>query len=275
MKHSMKFGICLDNFSDDFVRRKATLEDIVKVSAKLGYQGIEFTPAQMIPSYPEITDRDIEQLKDLLSKYHMEPFCWNIYLDTGAITGRDLSENEIHKAVMHNLIYAKKAGFPVIKTSRAITAKIFHKMIPLCRDLDMKLALEIDTTTSAAKECCKDDIQEFVRIIHSEGEGQTGVMLDQESLSLPTTNITELLKISFGIYIQPEMLQNNQDIHQDNQDIFQNNQHFLKSAVEAGFSGYLLCRNGCKSSRRAQVQAEQFLKNCNSIIGHTNMKIEH
>jgi hypothetical protein len=282
MKYSIKFGICLDNFSVDFVRRKATFEDLVKMAAKMGYQGIEFTPAQMLPSYPEVLGRDIEQVKELLSKYNMEPFCWNIYLDTGAVTGRDLSENEIHKAVIQNLIYAKKTGFRVIKTSRAITAKIFQKLIPVCRDLDMKLAVEINATIATSEDCDKDSIQEFIRIINSEGEGHAGVILDLKSLSLPTTEIADLLKISFGIYIQPEMLQNNRDIHQNNrdiqqnkQDIFQRNQQFLKTAVEAGFSGYLLCRNGCKSSVRAKAQAEQFLKSCNSMIGHTNIEIEH
>lgn len=260
MKHRIKFGICLDNFSDDFVRKKATLEDLIKRIAKLGYQGIEFTPAQMLPSYPEISDQDIEQVRELLSKYHMEPFCWNIYLDLGAVSGRELSENEIHKAIMQNLIFAKRAGFSVIKTSRAITARIFQKMLPLCRDLDMKLAVELDETSTLSKECPTEEIEEFLSIIRKEGEGQEGVIAELEYLTLPTADKVDLMKLIFGINVRPELVLKNQDL--------------ITSVVQTGFSGYLLCKSGTKTSPKAFSLAEQFLKNCNFIMEQTNHEIE-
>ena len=257
MKYSMKFGMCLDNFSEEFVKRKASLEDLVKMTAKLGYQGIEFTPAQMLPSYPEISDRDTRQVRELLSKHYLEPFCWNIYLDTGTITGRELTENEMHKAVMQNLIYAKKAGFRVIKTSSSITTKVFQKLIPLCRDLDMKLAVEIDMTDTKGSEA---DIGELLQMIRCEGEGQIGVMSDLEALSQCPVEIADLPAISFGIYIRPEAIANHEN--------------FIKNAVWAGYSGYLICRNVNKVSRRARTQAEEFIKSCNSLLDHNKNEIE-
>lgn len=254
MKHNIKLGICMDHFSDDFVSRKASLEELMRTSAKFGYQGVEFTPAQMIASYPDISDEDIDKIKGYLTKYHMEPFCWNNYLDTGMIPGRNLSENEIHKSVMQNLIYAKKAGFPLIKTTRAITSKIFRKMITLCRDLDMRLAIEIE-----AHDVKDGAFQEFIQIIDTYGEGYAGAMIDLGLLSMPTTDLKSLLKISFGIYMQPEQVRKKEEI--------------IRQITDLGYRGYVLCRGECKYSSEAQTQAEQFIKSCNSVL-ENNYEIE-
>ncbi len=254
----MKLGLCMDNFSDDFVARRASFEELVQRAAKLGYRGIEFTPAQMLASYPQVSDGEIGLVREVLSKYHMEPFCWNIYLDTGAITGRELSENEIQKTMLQNLIYAKKAGFPLIKTSRDITPRIFQKMLTLCRDLDMKLAVEIENLET--EDYGEGDVQEFIRVIQGEGEGRAGLMPELELLPLPAADTGGLWNMSFGIYIRPEAVLKNRDI--------------IKGAAEAGYPGYLLCRSGRKASPDAQRQAEQFVKGCNRVLENNKKEIE-
>lgn len=245
MKHNGKLGIVLEHFSEDFVSRKATLEELIKLTARLGYHGLEFTPAQMVPSYPNVSDRDIEQIRELLLKYQLEPYCLNIYLDTGAVTGRELSENELYKAVLQNLIYGKKAGFQVIKTTKAITAGVLHKVLPLCRDLDMKLAIELEITDSLDWENAAT--QEFIRLIRGEGQGQAGVMLELEALSYLAVMAPDWTEFVCGIYTQPEALL----LHQD----------LLKTVVASGYSNYLICRKERKVSFKAQTEAEQFLKN--------------
>jgi len=248
----------MDNFSDDFIARRASFGELVQRAAKLGYRGIEFTPAQMLSSHPEVSDEEVGLVREVLGKYHMEPFCWNVYLDTGAITGRELSENEIQKTMMKNLIYAKKAGFSLIKTSRDITPGIFQKMLTLCRDLDMKLAVEIEDLEPGDHD--EGDVREFIRIIQGEGEGRAGLVLDMDLLMLPAADTGALWNMSFGIYIRPEVVLKNQDI--------------IKGAAEAGYPGYLLCRNGRKASPDAQRQAEQFVKSCSRVLENNKKKIE-
>lgn len=171
---NIKLGLTLYSFSSEYINFKMSLEDILKAAHEMGYTGIEIIPAQMCPTYPYVTDEWIEQLKKLMGKYKLEPVCWSAYLDTGLVTGRNLTEDEIIQFTVNDMIYAKKAGFPLVRSQFSITPEIFEKMIPWCRKLDMKLTIELHHPHYPKHELW----QKYINICRGAGKGYLGIVPD-------------------------------------------------------------------------------------------------
>ncbi|WP_294784715.1 TIM barrel protein [uncultured Eubacterium sp.] len=170
----IKLGLTLYSFSSEYINMKLSLEDILKEVSEMGYTGIEIIPAQMCPTYPYVTDEWIEELKSLMKKYNLQPVCWSAYLDMGLATGRDLTEDEIIQYTVNDLIYAKKAGFPIVRSQFSITPEIFVKMIPFCKKLDMKLTIELHHPHFPKHPLW----QQYVDICRGVGKGVLGIVPD-------------------------------------------------------------------------------------------------
>ena len=99
--------------------------------------------AQMVPGYPFPSDEWLYHFRGMLEQYELEPVCWSAYVDMGIRTDRDLTEAEIIQYTVNDLIFAKKAGFSMVRTQHAISPAIYHKMIPFCKALNMMLVIEM------------------------------------------------------------------------------------------------------------------------------------
>lgn len=171
---NIKLGLTLYSFSSEYINFKLSLEEILAAAHDMGYKGIEIIPAQMCPTYPYVTDEWIGELKGLMQKYDLQPVCWSAYLDMGLATGRDLTEDEIIQYTVNDLIYAKKAGFPIVRSQFSITPEIFVKMIPYCKKLDMKLTIELHHPHYPKHELW----QQYVEICRGVGKGYLGIVPD-------------------------------------------------------------------------------------------------
>ena len=171
---NIKLGLTLYSFSSEYINFKLSLEEILKAAHDMGYQGIEIIPAQMCPTYPYVTDEWIAELKRMMKKYDLQPVCWSAYLDMGLATGRDLTEEEIIQYTINDLIYAKKAGFPIVRSQYSITPEIFVKMIPYCKKLDMKLTIEMHHPHYPKHELW----QQYIEICRGVGKGYLGIVPD-------------------------------------------------------------------------------------------------
>lgn len=174
MNRNIKLGVSLYSFSTEFIHEKLDLEGVLKKARDMGYKGIEIVAAQMVPMYPYPTDEWLAGFKALLEKYELEPVCWSAYIDMGIRSDRDLTEEEIIQFTLNDLIYAKKAGFPMVRTQHAISPAIFRKMIPFCRELDMKLTIEMHHPHHPEVPVWK----EYFDIMKHEGKGILGFVPD-------------------------------------------------------------------------------------------------
>ncbi len=174
MNQDIKLGISLYSFSTEYIQEKLDLEGVLKKARDMGYKGVELVAAQMVPEYPYPSDAWLAEFKGLLQKYELEPVCWSAYVDMGIRSDRDLTEDEIIQYTVNDLIYAKKAGFPLVRTQHAISPAIFRKMIPFCKELGMKLTIEMHHPHHP-------DVpvwQEYFAIMRGEGKGILGFVPD-------------------------------------------------------------------------------------------------
>ncbi|MBO5998737.1 MAG: sugar phosphate isomerase/epimerase [Lachnospiraceae bacterium] len=171
---NISLGLTLYSFSSEYINRKMNLEDILREARDMGYKGIEIIPAQMCPEYPYVSDAWIEELKALLVKYDLQPVCWSAYLDMGLATGRNLTDEEIIQFTVNDLIYAKKAGFPIVRSQFSIGPDIFRKMVPFCKKIGVKLTIEMHHPHYPKHPLW----QEYEKICREEGEGWLGIVPD-------------------------------------------------------------------------------------------------
>ncbi len=173
-QHKIKLGVSLYSFSTEFISDQLDLEGVLKRANEMGYKGVEIVAAQMVPEYPYPSDEWLEYFAGLLKKYDLEPVCWSAYIDMGTRSDRDLTREEIIQCTVNDLIYAKKAGFPLVRTQHAISPEIFRAMISWCKRLDMKLAIEMHHPHHF-------DVplwQEYFSVMRGEGKGVLGFVPD-------------------------------------------------------------------------------------------------
>lgn len=143
MNNNIKLGVSLYSLTTDYVQKNLDLEGCLKSVAEMGFQGIEIVAAQMVPEYPNPSDRWLSEFRELLAKYKLQPVCYSAYIDMGMRSDRDMNRDEIMQFTYNDMLYAKKAGFQMVRTQHAISPEILEAMVPACEALDMKLTIEM------------------------------------------------------------------------------------------------------------------------------------
>lgn len=174
MANDIKLGVTLYSFASEYITDRLSLEDLLRTSAEMGYEGVEIVATQMVPEYPYPSDEWLKWFRETLEKYGLKPVCWSAYVDMGIRTDRDMTEDEIVQSTINDLICAKKAGFPMVRTQHAISPKIFRKMIPFCKQLDMKLTIEMHNPHHPEVPVWK----EYFELMKGEGKGVLGFVPD-------------------------------------------------------------------------------------------------
>ena len=140
----------------------------------------------MAPSYPDIKEQWLKELKQMLKRYDLIPFCWNAFLDLGAKQDSQSDEDEMISCVLRNLIHAKKSGFSLIKIQSLLPVETLHKLLPLCKDLDMKLGIEYATQEDNTNHIWK----EYFALMRGEGKGYLGLIPKLPAISKDQLDIT-------------------------------------------------------------------------------------
>ena len=174
MANDIKLGVTLYSFASEYITGKLSLEDLLRTSAEMGYEGVEIVATQMVPEYPYPSDEWLQWFRDTMAKYGLKPVCWSAYVDMGIRTDRDMTETEIIQSTINDLICAKKAGFPMVRTQHAISPKIFRSMIPFCKELGMQLTIEMHSPHHPEVPVWK----EYAEIMKGEGKGILGFVPD-------------------------------------------------------------------------------------------------
>ena len=136
-------GVSIFSLSSDFIKGRLNIEECLKTVADLGFKGIEIVAAQTVPEYPHPSDEWLYSFRDLLDKYDLVPVCYSAYIDNGMRTERDMNREEIIQSTYNDMLYAKKAGFPIVRTQHSVSPEILEAMLPACEQLDIKLTVEM------------------------------------------------------------------------------------------------------------------------------------
>lgn len=147
---AIKRGVSLYSFQDTYYNGNMNLADCVKfVAEELEATGIELLAEQMpIGSYPNPTDRQVDDWKEMMEKYHTTPTCMDSFIDYMLYKGRILTLKEQVEQMEQDLKLASRLGFQCIRVLCPVRAEVVEASAPIAEYYNVKMGLEIHAPMS-------------------------------------------------------------------------------------------------------------------------------
>ena len=141
--NSIKRGVSLYSFQEEYFLRKMSLEDILAACDKLDIRGIEILGDQMIPNYPNISPAFFDQWHGWMGKYNLQPVCLDMFLDWNKFNGRIMTDDERLESIKKDIVNANKLGCTVIRVIHDVNTGILERAAETAEKNNVILALEI------------------------------------------------------------------------------------------------------------------------------------
>ena len=142
-KHSIKRGVSLYSFQEEYFLRKMTLEDCIAKCSEFGARGIEIIGEQMVPGFPKLTDEFLEKWFGWMKKYDTVPICHDMFLDFKKFKGQRLTEDEQLQSIIRDLKFANRLGCKVMRVIVSTSPELMEKAAPYAEEYDVKMGIEV------------------------------------------------------------------------------------------------------------------------------------
>jgi sugar phosphate isomerase/epimerase len=141
--HSIKRGVSLYSFQQEYFLRQMTLEDCIRVAGEIGALGIEIIPEQSIPGYPKLTDEFVAQWFAWMAAFGTTPVATDLFLDTKRYPGRWLDLGEQVESVKQDIDIAVRLGAKVIRAIINTPPEVMEGAASYAEDNGVRLLLEV------------------------------------------------------------------------------------------------------------------------------------
>jgi sugar phosphate isomerase/epimerase len=141
--HSVKRGVSLYSYQEEYFLRQLSLEQCIAQAAAIGAFGIETLAEQMMPGFPRLSDAFYEQWHQWMARYNARPVCHDMFLDTKRYKGRLLSEQECIDSIVRDLKHAARLGCKVMRMLVFIGPELMEKCLPYAEQYDVRMGIEV------------------------------------------------------------------------------------------------------------------------------------
>lgn len=176
---NVKHSITLYGFGRKYIQGAYTFEDILRKAKNMGGDGIEIVSPQMVPNHPNPSEEWIEYFKGICKDYGLVPVCYSVYIDSGKHKGRFLNETERMTGTINEMEYAKRLGFPIVRSQDALLPSTMEKLLPYAEELGIHLAIELHGPWSPSTPV----FQEYAELFERKNSDYLGVVLDYSAFS--------------------------------------------------------------------------------------------
>lgn len=162
--NSIKRGVSLYSYQEEYFLRKMSLEDCIAASAKLGAFGIESIAEQMMPGFPKLSDAFYEQWHGWMDKYGTTPTCHDMFLDVKKYKGRLFTEDEMLESVIRDLKHANRLGCTVMRCIVTTPPEIMAKAAPYAEQYNVRMGLEIHAPFNFDHPWIRQHLETYYRV---------------------------------------------------------------------------------------------------------------
>lgn len=141
--NGIKRGVSLYSFQEELFLGQMDLEDCVEFAASIGARGIEILPEQNIPSFPKVSDREVEQLKELVARHGCEWTCYDMFLDTKRRADRLMTDEEQVASIRRDLELCNRLGIRNMRVLVFVRPDILERCVPYAEELDVHMGVEV------------------------------------------------------------------------------------------------------------------------------------
>jgi sugar phosphate isomerase/epimerase len=159
-ERNIKLGVSLYSYQDNYYFHKHDLEGCIAAAAGSGATGIEIFPEAMIPEWPYISDAFVDKWNGWMERYGVEPVCLDHFSDRAMWKNRQLTDDELYERSTWYVKAARKLGCSTVRVLhnehiglgispyRLTDVGIVERLLPLCAELNVMLALECHAPTT-------------------------------------------------------------------------------------------------------------------------------
>ncbi|WP_459983133.1 sugar phosphate isomerase/epimerase family protein [Nocardioides sp. AN3] len=171
---SIKRGVSLYSYQEEFFLRTMSLEDCIAHAASIGAHGIEVIPEQSLVGYPNITDAQIAQWHQWMATYGTTTSATDLFLDTLRYRDRWLTHEEQLASFRADIDLAVRLGARVIRAIINTPPEVMRDAAPYAREAGVRLLLEVHAPFHYEHPW----ILEHLEVMHAEGGVALGLMPD-------------------------------------------------------------------------------------------------
>ena len=171
---NVKTGITLFSLGTPYLKGELDLEGVIRTAAEMGAEGYEIVAAQMIPSYPYVSDEFVDFTKMCEEKYGIAPSCYSANMDRGMLCDRDLTEDEMVARAITDIISANKLGCTVMREQYLLSPNGLERIAPYAEAYNVHVGIEIHNPESPITQ----SILDYVEVIEKTGSSYIGFVPD-------------------------------------------------------------------------------------------------
>lgn len=157
-------GITLYCFTSEYYNMQYTLEDCMSAASKLGVKQFELVGAQMLPSYPFVTDTFQKQFLEWCQKYDVSCVSYGANMDKGMRADRNLTEKEMLKSTINDLKTANRLGAKVMRAQYLISPEVMGKVAPYAEEYGVKVGIEIHNPETPSTPIMQEYLEVYERV---------------------------------------------------------------------------------------------------------------
>lgn len=141
----IKRSISLYSYQDEYYDGKLDLEGCLKETAKTGATGVELLAEQMIKRFPLPIETEEFRNKWFrwMEKYHLEPSCYDAFLENRIYDNRTLSLGEQINMMKRDIRLASMLGFHNLRTLVSTPMDVIEGSLEYAEKMDVKIGLEV------------------------------------------------------------------------------------------------------------------------------------
>jgi sugar phosphate isomerase/epimerase len=173
-KAGLRRGVSLYSYQEEFYTRAMTLEDCLSEASSIGASAIEMLPEEMVPDFPNPSDKWVDQWRAWMVKYNLTADTYCQFQDTVLTRGRDLPLDEGVAMLERDLRLARRMGFKNMRLLIGTPLDVVERAIPLAEKYDVWMGCEVHAP--ATVDCRL--VQRWVAIIEKHKTTNFGLVPD-------------------------------------------------------------------------------------------------
>lgn len=171
---NVKTGITLFSLGTPYLKGELDLEGVIRTAAGMGAEGYEIVAAQMIPSYPHVSDEFVAFINGCRDKYGIGPVCYSANMDRGMLRDRDLTEDEMVARAITDIVSANKLGCTVMREQYLLSPQGLGRVAPYAEAYNVRVGIEIHNPESPVTQ----SILDYMEVIEKTGSRFIGFVPD-------------------------------------------------------------------------------------------------
>jgi sugar phosphate isomerase/epimerase len=142
-KTSIKRGVSLYSYQEEYFLRKMSLEDCIAVSVDMGALGIETIAEQMMPGFPHLGEDFYRQWDRWVEQYGFVPTTHDMFAELKLYPDRERPTEELIADLRLDIDHTARLGATIIRILAATPPEVVEGAAPYAAERGIRLLTEL------------------------------------------------------------------------------------------------------------------------------------